>query len=151
MEMLPESNEFGDLPPGLHQSSLSDVLARFGRLTLQRMAVGQRLARIHKLAIATGHVGRFAVFGSFVTEKSEPNDVDIFIVMDDDFDFSSTTGETRLLFEHGTAQTHFGASLFWLRQLAAYNGAEAAITDWQIKRDGTLRGIVEIVQGKSDD
>ena len=103
-----------------------------------------RLSRIYQLAVGTGHVRRFVVFGSFVTDKPEPNDVDIFIVMDDDFDFSSTSGETRLLFEHGSAQSHFGASVFWLRQLAAYNGEDAAIADWKIKRDGTERGIVEI-------
>ena len=66
------------------------------------------------------------------------------IVMDDDFDFSSTSGETRLFFEHGSAQSHFGASVFWLRQLAAYNGEDAAIADWKVKRDGTERGIIEI-------
>ncbi|MFO7905315.1 MAG: hypothetical protein R6U98_21810 [Pirellulaceae bacterium] len=66
--------------------------------------------------------------------------------MDDEFDYSQTQGETRLVFEHGTAQSHFGASVFWLRQLAAYNGEDAAIDDWKIKRNGTERGIVEILQ-----
>ena len=83
--------------------------------------------------------------------KPNPNDVDIFIVMDDDFDFSSTSSETHLLFEHGVAQSHFGASVFWLRQLGAYNGEDAAIADWKIKRDGTERGIVEIRTDQSHD
>ena len=132
---LPEFNEHGDLPAGLHVATLDDVLTRFGKSTAQRVAVAQRLTRIHRFAMATGHVRRFVVFGSFVTVKPEPNDVDIFLVMDDEFDYSAAQGETRLLFEHGTAQSHFGASLFWLRQLAAYNGEDAAIADWQIKRD----------------
>jgi predicted nucleotidyltransferase len=142
---LPEFNEHGDLPAGLHAATLAEVLKRFGESTAQRAAVAQRLTRIHQLAVATGHVRRFVVFGSFVTSKPHPNDVDIFIVMDDDFDFSQTRGETRLLLEHGTAQSHFGASVFWLRQVAAYNGEDAAIADWQIKRDGTERGIIEII------
>lgn len=141
---LPAFNKDGDLPAGLHIASLDEVLVRFGQSTARRIAVVDRLSRIHQLAVATGHVRRFVVFGSFVTAKPAPNDVDIFIVMDDDFDFSSTSGETRLLFEHGSAQSHFGASVFWLRQLAAYNGEDAAIADWKIKRDGTERGIVEI-------
>lgn len=148
---LPEMNESGDLPVGLHEATLEEILARFARSNVQRIAIGQRLSRIHQLATATGHVRRFVVFGSFVTAKSAPNDVDIFIVMDDEFDYSETEGETRLLFEHGTAQSHFGASVFWLRRLAAYNGEDAAIADWQIKRDGSQRGIVEIVQGESHD
>jgi hypothetical protein len=36
--------------------------------------------------------------------------------------------------------------VFWLRRLAALGGEEQAIADWQIKRDGTFRGIVEIVK-----
>ena len=112
--------------------------------TAQRVVVADRLVRIHQLAVGTGCLRRFVVFGSFITAKSEPNDVDIFIVMDDEFDFSLTRGETHLLFEHGAAQSHFGASVFWLRQLGAYNGEDAAIADWKIKRDGSERGIVEI-------
>ncbi len=53
--------------------------------------------------------------------------------------------EPRLLFvDHGTAQDRFGASVFWMRRMAAVGGEQAAIEDWQIKRDGTERGIVEI-------
>ena len=64
--------------------------------------------------------------------------------MDDGFDFTRLDRGTRLLFEHASAQAHFGCSVFWIRRLAAIGGEEAAIEDWQIKRDGTLRGIVEI-------
>jgi hypothetical protein len=148
---LPDFNEHGDLPVDVHTATLEEVLVRFAQSNAQRVAVGQRLSRIHQLATETGHVLRFVVFGSFITAKPAPNDVDVFIVMDDDFDYSQTQGETRLLFEHGTAQSHFGASVFWLRQLAAYNGEDAAINDWKIKRDGTERGIVEITQDQFHD
>ena len=53
---------------------------------------------------ATGHVARFIIFGSFVTAKTEPNDVDIFLLMDDTFDVSKVTGETAILFDHLAAQ-----------------------------------------------
>ena len=67
------------------------------------------------------------------------------MIMDDDFDMGSLVGEPRLLFvDHGTAQHRFGASVFWIRRMAAIGGEQAAIEDWQIKRDGTERGIVEI-------
>jgi len=41
---------------------------------------------------------------------------------------------------------NFGASVFWLRRLAALGGEEQTIAGWQIKRDGTCRGIIEIVK-----
>ena len=105
-----------------------------------------RLERVYELAAATGHMKRFIVFGSFVAAKPEPNDVDVFLVMHDTFDLNQVTGEARLVFDHPAAQAHFGASIFWLRQLAALPNEEEAVLGWQLKRDGTRRGIVEVME-----
>lgn len=105
-----------------------------------------RLVRVHELAAATGHMKRFVVFGSFVTAKPEPNDVDVFLIMHDTFDLTQVTGEARLVFDHAAAQAHFGASIFWLRSLTALPGEEEAIASWQLKRDGIPRGIVEVTE-----
>ena len=86
------------------------------------------------------------VFGSFVSAKREPADVDVFLLMEDTIDMGQQTGEARVLFDHAAAQAHFGSSVFWLRRLAALGGEEQAIAGWQIKRDGTCRGIIEIVK-----
>lgn len=40
---------------------------------------------MYALAKASGHLARFIVFGSFVTAKPAPNDVDIFLLMSDSF------------------------------------------------------------------
>jgi hypothetical protein len=64
--------------------------------------------------------------------------------MEDSFDASRLTGEVRLLFDHAVAQAHFGASVFWLRRLAAWEGEQAAVEYRQVKRGGGQRGIVEI-------
>jgi len=91
-------------------------------------------------------MSRFVVFGSFVTAKEEPNDVDVFLLMEGSFDVSQLTGEAYLLFsDHAVAQAHFGASVFWIRRLAALDGEHKALEDWQVKRDGGQRGIVEII------
>jgi hypothetical protein len=42
------------------------------------------------------------------------------------------------------ADNLLGASIFWLRRLAALDGEQAAIEHWQLKRNGRKRGIVEI-------
>ena len=39
--------------------------------------------------------------------------------------------------------------MFWLRRLAAFGGEEQVIAGWQIKRDGTFRGIIEIIKGQT--
>ena len=141
----PDFEPSGDLPPGIHRATLSEVLARLGAGTAQRRAVAYRLQRLYRVAQATGQVARLIVFGSFVTDKPAPNDVDVFLLMADSFDVSRLTGEARLLFDHPAAQAHFGASVFWLRRLAALGGEEAAIEYWQVKRGGGRRGIIEII------
>jgi hypothetical protein len=77
---LPDFNEFGDLPEGIHPSSLSDVVARFGSGTPQRVAVTHRLHRIYELASATNYLDRLIVFGSYVSDANEPNDVDVVLM-----------------------------------------------------------------------
>jgi len=144
---LPSFTESGDLPEGVHAASLRETLARFGAGGTRRKAVALRLERIYHTAQATGHLSRFVVFGSFVTDAPEPNDVDVFLLMDDGFDASELTGEARLLFDHPAAQAHFGASVFWLRRLSAFPNEEDLIANSQIRRDRQLRGIVEIVGG----
>ena len=146
---LPPFTNSGDLPLGVHQASLKEVLPRFGVDSRQRMAVAQRLERIHRLAKATGHLSRFVIFGSFVTAKLEPNDVDVFLLMEDSFDAAQLQGEEALLFHHASTDVHFGASVFWVRRLAALGGEQSTIEYWQAKRGGGQRGIVEIVEEKA--
>ena len=50
-----------------------------------------------------------------------------------------------LIFDHVATQNYEGASVFWMRRLAALEGEEAAVAHWQLKRDGTKRGIVEVI------
>ncbi|MBI4840145.1 MAG: hypothetical protein HY803_03565 [candidate division NC10 bacterium] len=141
---IPPLTDNGDLPLGVHPASLREVLDRFGGGSPQRKAVALRLERIYEVARTSGHLARFIVFGSFVTDAPEPNDVDVFLLMEDTFDATQLSGEARLVFEHAAAQAHFGSSVFWLRRLAAWGGEHAAVEYWQFKRGGGQRGIVEI-------
>ena len=105
-----------------------------------------RLERIYEMARESGHLKRFTVFGSFVTVKEDPNDVDIFMIMDDDFDVTKVDPANAVVFEHAAAQSHLGASVFWVRSMAAMGGEQAAIEDWMLTREGRNRGILEITK-----
>lgn len=107
--------------------------------------VAQRLARIYALACNTGQLARVIIFGSFVTAKREPNDVDIFMLMEDTFEAQQVTGEAAMIFDHLAAQHSEGASVFWIRRMAAIDGEEAALQYWQITREQTKRGIIEVM------
>jgi hypothetical protein len=102
------------------------------------------------VADATGHLRRFIVFGSFITDEPAPNDVDVFLLMADTFEVDRVRNEAAILFDHAAAQAYFGASVFWLRRLAVLGDENDAIGHWQIKRDGTRRGIVEVVADDSE-
>jgi hypothetical protein len=100
--------------------------------------------RIYDLASGTGHLARFIIFGSFITAKPDPNDVDIFFLMEDSFAPRQLSGETEIIFDHLAVQEHEGTSVFWLKKIRAIGGEQKAAEDWQIKRDRTKRGIVEV-------
>ena len=145
MKKWPKFNTSGDLPSGIHKASLSDVIEHFGKGNFQRAILAHRLQRIYDRAVETGQTARFIIFGSFVTDKPNPQDLDIFLLMEDTFDIRQVADEIRIIFNHMAAQNYEGASIFWLRRLAALDGEEAAIEHWQIKRDGKKRGIVEVL------
>ena len=146
MKKWPKFNNNGDLPRGIHKASLSDVIEHFGKGNFQRAILAQRLDRIYDIAVETGQTARFIIFGSFVTDKPNPQDLDIFLLMEDTFDIRQVAGEARIIFNHMAAQNYEGASIFWLRRVAALDGEDAAIEHWQIKRDGKKRGIVEVLK-----
>lgn len=65
--------------------------------------------------------------------------------MEDTLDVNQVTGEAAIIFDHLAAQHVEGASVFWIRRMAALGGERATLEYWQIKRDKTKRGIVEVI------
>lgn len=146
MMPIPDFDNNGDLPEGLHQASLNEVVARFGKITPQRQTVTATLLEIYQLVKATGRLDRFVIYGSYVTAKPNPNDVDIFLVMTEEFDVGEPTGKVRIVFSHIQAQHDLGASVFWVNRATSFTYIEDLIIGWQTKRDFSKRGIIEVVQ-----
>jgi hypothetical protein len=142
---LPPFNTKGDLPEGVYSVTIEEVQARFGIGSVQRRQVTERLLRIYQLAKATGLLDRLVVFGSYVTDKPEPNDVDVVIVMHDEFRPRNCPAESHSLFDHGVAEADFGASIFWVRPgMLLRETVDEFVAHWQIKRDQSRRGILEL-------
>lgn len=150
MRKWPEFDNNGDLPVGIHRATLTEVIQHFGTETVQRHLVGQRLVRVYNLAFGTGQMARFIVFGSFVTAKPDPGDIDIFIMMEDSFNVNQVRDQAAIIFDHQAVQNVMGASVFWIRRLAAIGGEQETLEYWQIKRDKTRRGIVEVISDDSE-
>ena len=142
---LPNLNDAGELPIGIHQATIDEVIAQFGSGTLQREIVTARLQRIYQIAKDTGNLQQLIIFGSYITAKPEPNDVDVVIILSDDFDLTVCSEEVKRLLDHQQAENEFGASIFWIRpSLLLFETLDEFIESWQIKRDGTRRGIIEV-------
>jgi predicted nucleotidyltransferase len=144
---LPEFNDAGDLPLAVHRATLDEVVSRFGSTRGKRSICTRRLRHIYELAERTGMVQRFIVFGSYVTAEPNPNDVDVVLVMEESFRLQDCPIELQGLFDHAVAQARYGASIFWVRpELLLGESLEEFVASWQIKRDGTERGIVEVIR-----
>jgi predicted nucleotidyltransferase len=144
--LLPDFNIAGDLPPRIYTVTLEESLQRFGNRHSQRQEVTRRLHHIYRFAQITKSVQHFLVFGSYVTQKPLPNDIDIVLVMQDDFRVVNCVEEAKRLFDHEQADYSFGASIFWVRPALLFlETLNEFIAHWQVKRDQTQRGILEIV------
>ena len=78
--MLPDFNDDGYLPPGVHLATLDEVAERFGRETELRRVQTESLQWLVDLARRAGAL-RLIVNGSFTTDRPEPNDVDCVLLI----------------------------------------------------------------------
>ncbi|MGH8065147.1 MAG: DUF6932 family protein [Candidatus Entotheonellia bacterium] len=143
--LWPDFNALGDLPIGIHRATIAEVIAHFGHGTAQRVAITARLERLYELVRRTGHMQRFIIFGSYVTVEPNPRDVDIFLVMRGGFQPHDAPAEAQRLFHHDTAQSEFGASIFWVNAGTSFADTEDLIIGWQTRRDLQRRGTVEVI------
>jgi hypothetical protein len=134
------------LPIGIYQATLTEILEYFGEGTPQRRIMARRLQRIYSEVLKTSHLYQFIIFGSFITEKPLPGDLDIFLLMEDSFDVRELTAEVAILFNYVVAHNCEGASIFWMRRLSLLGKGKKVIEYWQLKRDGTRRGVVEVIE-----
>lgn len=75
LRMIPQFDDSGVLPPGLHLATLDEIEARFGRQSDLRRVQMDSVRWMIDLAVRAG-VKRIVLNGSFVTDRMEPNDVD---------------------------------------------------------------------------
>jgi predicted nucleotidyltransferase len=113
--MLPAFNTDGNLPEGIHRTSDSEVIARFATATARRQWLGERLRSLLALAKSTSKLERVFLWGSFVSDKALPNDLDVVLVVADDFSLDPVPIQCRVGFDHAQARIYFHADVFWIK------------------------------------
>ena len=80
---IPNLNEQGLLPPGIHNCSLEEIGERFGTFqsTDLRPLLYEKLQAFHQQVRSTNPVIAVIVNGSFVTGKANLNDIDSIIML----------------------------------------------------------------------
>lgn len=87
---IPELNLDGYLPVGIHSCALAEVEKRFGSFDKsdRRIELFSRLEQFIRELKQTGLVCAVIVDGSFVTDKSLPDDIDLIVALIQPMDFS---------------------------------------------------------------
>jgi hypothetical protein len=84
IDVIPEFDEIGYLPPGIHLASLDEIASRFGQESEIRRVQMDSVRWLVDMAKDAG-VQRLIINGSFVTDVFEPNDVDCALLLSADF------------------------------------------------------------------
>ncbi len=84
LSQLPPFRPDGYLPEGIHKATEAEVTFRFGTQSRRRKWLTLRLRRWIELGRAVGSP-KLLVDGSFVTAKSEPDDVDAVMLLANNF------------------------------------------------------------------
>jgi hypothetical protein len=88
---IPGLDGAGLLPPGVHDCTLDEVRQVFGvfQSTDRRPKLYDKLQSLVQEAWATGLVSEIVIDGSFVTAKTDPNDIDLILVLNPGHDFTA--------------------------------------------------------------
>jgi hypothetical protein len=93
--MIPEFDERGYLPPGLHKATIEEIEQRFGRQSELRRVQMESLQWLFDLLRGERFL-KIVINGSFTTDEYEPNDIDCVILMDKD-DFLTKEAEQKIV------------------------------------------------------
>jgi hypothetical protein len=72
--MIPECDDRGNLPPGIHYASWTEIVTRYATSTRRRELLDELLDALRSLKVAG--CGTAYLDGSFVTAKEHPGDFD---------------------------------------------------------------------------
>jgi hypothetical protein len=142
--VLPELTSDGELPPGVHVADWLEFESRFGGSSPRRLWLSGRLRTILELVAAGGGLRRVFVWGSFVTAKPAPRDLDVLLIMSEDFEVDRTSAQAQAVFDSTRAQLLFESDDFWARASIGHELLDLWLDTYQTSRSFRKRGIVEL-------
>ncbi len=142
--VLPELTADGELPAGVHIADWDEFESRFGVSSPRRLWLSGRLRAIMGLAAESGQLRRVFVWGSFVTAKPAPRDLDILLIMGEGFEVDHISGPAQAVFDSTRAKLLFESDIFWARASIGQELLDLWLDTYQTSRSFRKRGIVEL-------
>lgn len=137
---IPPFYDGDNLPEGLHAATLDDVAKHFGK-SAKRNQLCVTLTRIVQTARGC-NFKKVVLFGSFVSSKDSPGDIDLFWTLPPGTDTDTLRAECRQLLDAANSKQRFQCDMFWcfddqdaIKRMAAM---------WGFDRSGRKRGLVVI-------
>ena len=96
-------------------------------------------------AAMTAKLRRVFVWGSFVTAKPAPKDLDVLLIMDEDFEVEKIEAPAQDVFDSVRAKLLFESDVFWARASIGDELLALWLETYKVSRSFRRRGIVELV------
>ena len=141
--MIPEFQKDGNLPKGLYEVTLHEIKEVFGTGSAKRKLLIGNLENIIELA-KSGKLERVIIWGSFISNKEFPQDVDLLLIMKDDFEVDANPPQVKGVFDYVQGRIAFNADIFWVKSSIGQEAIDLWLETYQMTRDFESRGIVEV-------
>lgn len=142
--MIPNYNIDGNLPEGIYLVEEEEFINHFSSSSARRKWLGDRMRELLALIKSTGQLDRIFVWGSFVSAKESPNDVDMLLLMKETFQLERIAEDSRVIFDHVAARIRFHTDIFWSKSAIGEETLRLWLDTYQMTKDFKRRGIVEV-------
>ena len=143
--MIPEFEKDGNLPKGLYPATLNEVKEIFGTSSARRKLLIVHLEKIIELVKSTGKLERVIIWGSFVSNTEFPRDLDLLLIMKDDFELDTIPVDVKRIFNYIQGRILFNADIFWTKTSVGEEAINLWLETYQMTRDFKSRGILEVI------
>jgi len=125
-------------------ASLDDLRILFGTSTPRRQFLFRQLEIVIDQLLITRSVKQIYLFGSFVSGKASPNDVDLLVVMNAGFSTTQLGGKVLELFQHDVCRIRYQADLFWVTEVVGNARIEDLLEVFSRDREGRAQSVIEV-------
>ncbi len=145
--VIPPLDEYGCLPEGIHDSTIDEAAGRFGvfQTSDRRLQLWAKFTEFMRELRVCDFMEAVLVDGSFVTGTPEPNDIDLVLVVESNYDLSTDLPPVAYnLLAHQRVQRRFGFDIVVVKN-DSENLKQAVAFFQQVKQRPDLKkGILRI-------